>query len=185
MHANQIALAAPVTARDLALGNLPLPAQRRLKEGDGFQPLARAMVLQYVDTVEALQQALAGDRPSRLPRHLFWKQKEGEFVFTSSAAVQWKAQLRTDGGVTITNGDQVVSFEMTSSENESWRRRLVRTVAVTEGAQKIIKCDEVDLEEGSRHSKGHRVEPASQTQSSNFAYDSSWTSHRNSGNSAY
>lgn len=144
-----VALGAPVTSQDKAIVNLPLPAQEKLRGQEGFHPLAQALIQQYVKTIESLQEVIAGRIPQHLPQDLRWREKKDRIIrFFSTRQLAWKAELTPEGGVSVISGRRETNFFFES--DETFKQRLVRTVAETKGIERTIKRDSIDLQQGTR-----------------------------------
>lgn len=158
-----MALGAPITQREKAICQLPFAAHSKFARLDDFKPLAQALVRQYVDTVENLQQVLEGSFPRHLPDDIRWTKQEGTYIF-SSASGNYSAQLDDQGHLLLRRGGRQTSFRM--DRNRGGDLKLVRTVYSRCGVQRVVKHAEVCLEQGSR---SQRIEGLSSPASGNSA----------------
>ena len=147
-------LAASISTEERIMSHFIPQARKRLRDKD-FQPLAQAMVKQYLDTISALMKAAEGQKPEKLPPDVLCREYGSALIFTSTCGSNWSARLAEDGAVTVRKGSTTTTFTFSGATRND-RSELVRVVIKEDEGKRSLKSDHVNLCNGSRH-KGART----------------------------
>ncbi len=146
-------LAASISTEERILSHFIPVARKRVQTKD-FEPLAQAIVKQYLDTVSTLLKAAEGEKPEKLPADVLCRVYGTSLIFTSTGGENWSARLTDDGDVIVKSGSTTTTFTFSGATHND-RSELVRVVVKENEGQRSFKSDHVDLCNGSRH-KGSR-----------------------------